>query len=212
MRATTIKEHLKCSFTEQEIKEKAIQLAQECRAKEEVEAEKKQVMQDFNAKLAAHGAKISLLSNQINNGYEYRYVDCDIIYDSPTVGKKHIVRNDIFDTVRIEDMTADEMQGELFDSSGKDQEHQFSTGEKVRIKAFVSSGKQEFAEFTEAEFVAYSGDSDVVVSVGEMNHVLKISDIEPIVKNGNDGVQQEVLEASESQDTQPWDSAQRIEK
>jgi len=209
MRATTIKEHLKCSFTEQEIKERAIQLAQECRAQEEIDNEKKQVMRDFNAKLAAHAAKISMLSNQINSGYEYRYVDCDIIYDSPTVGKKHIVRNDIFDTVRIEDMTAEEMQGELFDSSDKDQEHQFSTGDKVRIKAFVDSNQQAFAEFTDAEFIAYSGENDVIVKVGDMNHILKATDIEPIEENGTP---QEVLEASESQDTQPWDSAQRIEK
>jgi len=73
----------------------------------------------------------------------------------------------------------------------------------------VDSNQQAFAEFTDSEFIAYSGENDVIVKVGDMNHILKATDIEPIKENGTP---QEVLEASDSQDTQPWDSAQRIEK
>ena len=216
MRANTITENLKCMFTEAELKEKAIYLAQECRSMEDVEKEKKQVMQDFNAKLAAHSAKVSLLSNNINNGYEYRYVKCEIEYDAPVAGKKTIIRQDTFlpETVKVENMTTTEIQGELFDEN--ENGLQFKVGDRVQIKAFTNKGfdvngnKAYFSEFVEATIEIIENDNVLVkVNATGMSHELKITDIEPIQPAPDNGIPQEVLEASDGQDAEPWDSPQR---
>ena len=216
MRANTITENLKCMFTEAELKEKAIHLAQECRSMEDVEKEKKQVMQDFNAKLAAHSAKVGLLSNNINNGYEYRYVKCDVIYDRPVAGKKTIIRQDTFlpETVKVENMTTTEIQGELFDEN--ENGLQFKVGDRVQIKAFMNKGFDDngketyFNEFVEAIIETIEGNSVIVkVDATGMSHELKIDDIEPIQPAPDNGIPQEVLETADIME--PWDSPQKRE-
>lgn len=107
------REFLKYQFTEPELKDKSTTLALECRNLEEVENEKKQVMSDFKSKVDGHQATISKLSNHINNGYEYRYIDCEIRMDTPLRGEKSIVRKDTGDVVKVEPMSPEEMQQEL---------------------------------------------------------------------------------------------------
>jgi hypothetical protein len=106
-------EYLKYQFTEPELKERATQLARECRELEDIENEKKQVMSDFKAKIDGHQAKISGLSNNINNGYEYRYIDCEVVLNQPIDGEKQIIRKDTGELVKQEAMTPQELQEEL---------------------------------------------------------------------------------------------------
>jgi hypothetical protein len=106
-------EYLKYQFTELELKEKATQLARECREMEEVENEKKQINSDLKSKLDGHQAKISNLSNNINNGYEYRYIDCEVVLNKPIDGEKQIIRKDTGELVKQEAMTPSELQEEL---------------------------------------------------------------------------------------------------
>ena len=107
------KEYLKYKFTEPELKERSTQLALECRSLEEIENDKKQVMSDFKSKIDGHQATISRLSNNINNGYEHRYIDCEVKMNTPIVGEKSIIRKDTGELVKQEQMNESEMQEEL---------------------------------------------------------------------------------------------------
>lgn len=110
--------YLKYQFTETELRDKATQLARECRQNEEMEDEKKSVVSDFKAKIDGLQAKISLLSGHINNGYEYRNIECEVSLNTPVTGKKTITRTDTGERVGIEDMDHDELQ-EVMDFSGE---------------------------------------------------------------------------------------------
>lgn len=69
--------------------------------------------------------EISELSSEYRRGGETRYVECTTYYDTPSEGKKTIVRNDTQETVLVENMTHDELQGNLpFDGEldGNDQD------------------------------------------------------------------------------------------
>lgn len=109
----TCKKYLKYQFTAEELKEKSSQLARECRRAEETEDDKKRVMSDFKAKIDALQASISLLSGHINNGYEYRDIECTVELNVPVAGKKTITRTDNDEQVAVENMDSEEMQEKL---------------------------------------------------------------------------------------------------
>ena len=109
----TVTRYLKYQFTEAELKEKAVQLARECRQNEEIEDDKKRVMSDFKAKIDAHQAQISLLSGHINSGDDFRDVECHVNLNSPIPGRKTFMRIDTAEIVAEEDMTKEEFQMEL---------------------------------------------------------------------------------------------------
>ena len=113
------KEMLKVYFTEEEIKEFSKKLAYQSKQLEELEDAKKSVVADFNSQIQSAKAEISKLANFINNGYEYKPVECKIIFNEPQVGIKTIIRTDTNEKVRTEPMTEDEMQGDLFEESEK---------------------------------------------------------------------------------------------
>ena len=107
------KEYLKYQFSEQELKDISKKLAYENKNYDELEDAKKSVTSDFSSKLNSSRANISKLSNNINNGYEYRDIECEIRLNEPADGQKTIVRKDTGEIVRVEDMTEREMQEEL---------------------------------------------------------------------------------------------------
>ena len=107
------KEYLKCEFTHDEIHQKGIELARISSERQTIENERKAVAADFKAKIDTKDAEIAILGSHINNGYEYRNVVCTAIFNQPNTGKKTIMRNDTQEVVRIEDMTANEMQAEI---------------------------------------------------------------------------------------------------
>lgn len=110
---TTISEHLKCQFTEDELKDISKKLAYENKNFDELEDAKKSVTSEFTSKLNTARGNISKLSSNINNGYEYRAVDCTVELNTPEVGQKTIVRTDTGEIVRIEAMNSREKQGNL---------------------------------------------------------------------------------------------------
>jgi len=107
------KEFLKYEFTHDEIHQKGIELARLSTESQSIENERKAVAAEFKAKLDTKDAEIAVIGNHINNGYEYRYIQCTIILNQPNTGKKTVTRNDTGEVVKIEDMTPDEMQSEL---------------------------------------------------------------------------------------------------
>jgi len=109
----TTNEYLKYQFTEQELKEISKKLAYENKNFDELEDAKKSVVSEFSSKLNSSRAAITKLSNNINNGYEYRDIECHILLNNPIDGQKTIVRTDSGEIVRIEEMSPAEMQEEL---------------------------------------------------------------------------------------------------
>ena len=110
-------EWLKYSFSEAEIKELAKKLAYETRTLEELEDQKKSVVSDFSNKITRVKASLSGLANNINNGYDFRNIDCEVLLNSPEAGQKSIVRLDTGEIVRVEDMTQNEKQEKLFEEN-----------------------------------------------------------------------------------------------
>lgn len=106
---------LKYLFTADELREIASNLARTCRELEQLDFEKKQITSDFKAKIDACTAQISKLSFNINNGHEYRDIECFVFLNDPIPGKKTVIRIDNNETVAVEDMPKEEMQEDLFD-------------------------------------------------------------------------------------------------
>lgn len=119
LRIMKTKEYLECKFTEDEMRTIAKQLAHENRNLEEIEAKKKTVNTDFANQIQFSKTSISSLSNKINNGYEFRDVECVTKFNCPNSGKKTITRMDTGENIDIQDMTAAEMQEPLFAEEGE---------------------------------------------------------------------------------------------
>ena len=107
------KRQLEYKFTEAEIKEMSRQLAYECRQVVQLQEQKKEVMSDFKAKIDQKDSLIAALSNNVNNGWEYRSVDCEVEMDTPKKGMKTITRTDTGEEVAKEKMTDDDRQTDL---------------------------------------------------------------------------------------------------
>jgi hypothetical protein len=110
---STFTEFLKYQFTHDEIHQKGADLARINSELSAIQGEKKAVAANFKAKEDAKQAEIDVISNHINNGYEHRYIKCFVIYNSPNTGMKQIIRNDTAEVVKMESMTAEEMQFKL---------------------------------------------------------------------------------------------------
>ena len=107
------KKLLNCKFTDEEMRQFGITLAQEAQRKERLEDAKKQSASQFKADIDAVDAQIRSLSQKLARGSEDRYVDCDVFFNSPEEGKKTIVRTDTGETLSVSPMTEDE-QLDLF--------------------------------------------------------------------------------------------------
>jgi hypothetical protein len=103
-------EWLKYNFTEKELREFAKELARETALLAEAEEQKKAIVASFSEKVATAKTKLSILSRYINNGYDYRNVDCSVLMDSPKDGMKTVYRDDTGEEVKIAPMTPEEKQ------------------------------------------------------------------------------------------------------
>jgi|SRR5579863_1448988 len=107
----TCLEFLKCFFTTEERAEKSDRLARAISLKVEADEEFKAVKSQFKDRIDGLELEIAKLARQINLGYEHRNVACEFLLDSPTLGRKTLVRLDIpGEVVRTEDMTDSDKQ------------------------------------------------------------------------------------------------------
>jgi len=113
VKTKTTRELLKYAFTHDELHQKGVDLARMNSEMLSLDNEKKSIVADFKAKIEGKTAEIELVSNHINNGYEYRRIECEIRFNDPNAGFKTIVRKDNGEVVRKEPMTEDELQYEL---------------------------------------------------------------------------------------------------
>lgn len=104
---------LRYDFKHEEIHEMGAELARVSSEVARIKEEKKATTTQYNAKIAEKEAEIGVLGNNINNGHEYRNIDCTVFFNNPNTGKKTTFRNDNGEQVRVENMTSDEMQLDL---------------------------------------------------------------------------------------------------
>jgi len=109
-------EQLKHIFSQEEILQMSQTLAYENKLHRELEDAKKSAMSDFKWKIDSCAEEISQFPTKINNGFDYREIECETLMDNPTIGKKTIVRLDTKEVVRTERMTQEEMQGDMFEN------------------------------------------------------------------------------------------------
>lgn len=104
---------LRYDFKHEEIHEMGADLARVSSEVARIKEEKKATVTQYNAKIAEKEAEIGVLGNNINNGHEYRNIDCIVHFNQPNTGKKTTYRLDTSEQVRVENMTAEEMQMDL---------------------------------------------------------------------------------------------------
>jgi hypothetical protein len=107
--------HLRCEFSEEELKDFSKVLARETQSLATAEEEKKVATAQFAERIARHKASTSQMSRNINNGYEMRMVQCEVLLDKPIRGTARIVRLDTGEVVKERVMTPEEMQMELIE-------------------------------------------------------------------------------------------------
>ncbi len=107
------KEYLKHTFTDEESLGLSRRMAQEIQKLNQAQATKKEVVSDLAAQIAKHNSEIGRLSDLINNGYEYQYIDCDVLMNEPEQGKKTIRRRDNGEIVKVVEMETFERQESL---------------------------------------------------------------------------------------------------
>jgi len=104
-----VKRELAVTLTTAEIMEKAKDLAKLQQDKVAAEEQAKSAAATYKDRITMASARINILSRDISNGYEYREVDCEWLYDYKK-GKKILIRTDTQETIKTEDITASERQ------------------------------------------------------------------------------------------------------
>ncbi len=77
-----VKKNLKHNFSQEEMIQLGSELAREYAAKTELEMRKKDVGTQLKAEIESHTLKAEAASRKLNNGYEYRDVECTEIIDT----------------------------------------------------------------------------------------------------------------------------------
>ena len=108
----TFFQQLPVPLTEEELKQRGKDLAKTHQDIGEIERHKKEINDDFKAKISALEASTSSLSRAISNGYEYREVECEWAFFWEK-GEKHMVRLDTGETVEIRKISDFERQDRL---------------------------------------------------------------------------------------------------
>lgn len=106
-------EYVKYEFGDEEQRENAQKLARKNRNLAEHALKKKQLAADLKLEEEGLNSDIATLSRHVTDGYDFRMVDCRIVYNVPIVGKKDIIRMDTGELVRTDSMTEEERQEEL---------------------------------------------------------------------------------------------------
>jgi hypothetical protein len=104
------KRSLKWTFTEAEITALGRELAEATGQATQLDAEKKQVVKEFDAKIAQVESQINLSTTKIQSGYEYRSVDCTETYGEPDASRKTVRRLDLNEIVEVRELSNDEKQ------------------------------------------------------------------------------------------------------
>jgi len=109
----TIKEYLKYIFSDFEINACAKDLAIANRRRAAIEQQKKEIDATLKGEIEAQNSNVARLSDLINNGYDYRDIECRIALDCPSKGLKTIFRLDTGEWVKELKMDDNDKQESL---------------------------------------------------------------------------------------------------
>jgi hypothetical protein len=109
LKKKTTKLLLPVTFTENELQALGLQLAATHQDIGKLTVEKKESADRFKAKIDSATSEASRLATNRINGYESRYVDCEVTYNFDT-GMKQTVRLDSGEVVSEEPMKDEEKQ------------------------------------------------------------------------------------------------------
>lgn len=112
MSSKTVRKSLKYYFTDKEKLKIGDDLGRAVADKEEIEADKKNVMNDFKLKIEKVGGKLALLSSHLRNGFELRGYDCPVDWDWDG-DRKNILHPDTQEILESMPITSDERQMHL---------------------------------------------------------------------------------------------------
>lgn len=123
----TEKRTLRYDFTAVEIHDLSLQLANKTKDVASLVKKKKSVTSQCTAEINAAESACAVLSNQVADGYEHRDIDCEVIFNQPTQGKKTIIRKDSNTIVGVEAMTTSDWnlineEKNLFNQNGDGQQ------------------------------------------------------------------------------------------
>jgi hypothetical protein len=124
-REEKVTEYLKYTFTDEELLALSKTMAKKNQDLGEVEDDKKRITADFSAKIQSFESEISALARKVYSGYEHRNVECKVLFHTPDIGMKTVVRTDSGEVVREEAMSTSERQEIL----------PFVNGEDIRTEA-----------------------------------------------------------------------------
>jgi len=103
---------LKCKFTQEELdimKTDLAAITSELRSKEE---EKRAVASQFKSEIDGLVARTNVLADKINNGYEFRPIECDIDKDMDSKIMT-VIRRDTGEVIEQRPLQDHELQSEL---------------------------------------------------------------------------------------------------
>jgi hypothetical protein len=104
---------LRCEFSPEELAAKAEALANATVELQELREQKRNVVAEFGELIKEVEGRARALSKAYRSKGENRFVECAVLLDTPERSKKTIVRMDLNQTVRVENMTDDDRQDEL---------------------------------------------------------------------------------------------------
>ena len=108
----TITQHLRCDLTSKEIESYGREIARELSKLAAVEEKKKEIVAQLKAEAEAHKNQALALTRLINNGYEYRDIECTETKNYAQ-GLYTVVRDDTGEEVANRPLTANERQVEI---------------------------------------------------------------------------------------------------
>ena len=102
-------EYCRYTFSEDEKKEIASDMAQKVGELQRLEDELKAVKSDFKSQIDRVQAEVNNSATKINNGYEMRLIKCEVVKDYTKMTIRYI-RTDTQETTKERKLTEDERQ------------------------------------------------------------------------------------------------------
>jgi hypothetical protein len=101
--------NLQYHFSQDELRDLGKKLAESQIQLRQLDADRKRVADEWNARISDKEAEITSLSSKVSSGYEYRDIPCEVTLNEP-VNKKTARRLDTGETVWVRDLTNAEKQ------------------------------------------------------------------------------------------------------
>ena len=88
------KKSLRHDFSAEEILDLSRELAHKNDEFNSVDSERKATASSYGAKLKTLGHEMDELATKVNDGHEFRDIECDVLFHTPTAGRKTFRRRD----------------------------------------------------------------------------------------------------------------------